>query len=190
MNGEQVKLQNTPVIPRDVALRAVNPAKWYEWKGRQACIASARAKPLPGAAGPAFTSGNISAGGKTVYRVVPAHFAVLQALESPLLAMIDAAMNKGETKADFNHLQQWEICYVFTMDARKAYEQLEAGGVEAIRKAAKEEVGLVWEPGAVNLVILAVLEQIKRHVQTTVKFAAEMEKEGQISFFRESPESR
>jgi hypothetical protein len=32
-----------------------------------------------------------------------------------------------------------------------------------------------------------VLEQIKRHVETTVKFAAEMESAGEISFFQDAP---
>lgn len=178
-------VQTTPTVSREVALRAVNLDPFLKWKGRQACLAAAKAKPLPGAAGHAFTSGDIKIAGKVVHRCVPAHFAVLQAISSPLLVMMEEAASKKEVRMDFKPQEQWEMALVFTEDAEAMYDLLESEGVKAIKQKARKEIGMKWEPASVNLVIVAILEQIKRHVETTVKFSAEAEKDGQISFFRE-----
>jgi hypothetical protein len=164
-------------------------AKFFEFRGRQSCIQKAQSKPLPGAAGKAFTSGPIKAAGKVVNRVVPCHFAILQALESPLLAMIENAMTQKRQEVDFKASEQWDVCYIFTEDAEAVYELLESEGVSSVRKAAKSTVATKWEAAAVNLVMLAVMEQVKRHIETTVRFAGEMEAQGEVSFFREQPES-
>jgi hypothetical protein len=184
MTGEQ-KLKAATHISRDIALSIVNKAKWFEFKGRQNFIAQAQSKPLPGAAGKAFTSGAIKVGGRVINRVVPAHFAILQALDSPLLKMIESATTKNKVDVDFKANEQWEVCYVFTNDAETTYEILETEGVKAIKSEAKKGVGMKWEAAEVNLAMLAVIEQIKRHIQTTVKMAAEMEASGDVSFFQE-----
>lgn len=163
---------------------------FFEFKGRQSCAKAAMARPLPGAAGLAFTKGAIKAGGKTVASVVPAHFAVLQALESPLLKMIENAMTQKSVNVDFKPKEQWEICYVFTADIEATYELLESDGVAAIRKVAKKAVGMTWDASSLNLVMLAVLEQVKRHAETLVRFAADMEATKEISFFLARPENQ
>ena len=178
-------LRNATAIPREIALGAVNIDRYAEWRGRQACIEKAQSKPLPGASGKAFASGPVRAAGKIVNRVVPSHFAVLQSLDSPLLSMIENAMGKKSVDVSFKPHEQWQICYVFTEDAEEVYTLLETEGAKAVAQAAKKAVGMGWEASAVNLVMLAVLEQIKRHVETTVKFAAEMEAQGDVSFFQE-----
>ena len=99
-------------------------------------------------------------------------------------------MTKKKSDVDFKPKEQWEICYVFTEDSETVYTLLENEGAKSISLAAKKSVGLKWDAAAVNLVMLAVLEQVKRHIETTVKFAAEMEASGDVSFFREqAPES-
>ena len=181
-------VESAPVIDRETALKAVNWALLERHCKKQKSIATAKVVPLPGASGKAFTTGNIKAGGKIVFRAVPAHFAVLQALESPLLKMMENAMTKSEVKLDFKPSEQWEVCYVFTEDAEKVYDLLESEGVKAIKKVARKEVGMKWDAASVNLVMLAILEQIKRHVETTVKFAADMQEAAEVTFFQELTE--
>jgi len=188
MNGDRKIIEESPRISRDIAVKVANIEKWRQWREEQDMIAQAQCRPLPGPAGKAFTTGNIKAGSKTVYRVVPAHFAILQALDSPLLKMIESATTKKQVETDFKPLEQWEVCYTFTEDVESVYGLLEKDGVKAIRSAAKKAVGLKWDAASVNLVLMAVLEQVKRHIQTTVKLATEMKDEGEVSFFQEQPE--
>ena len=162
---------------------------FFEFKGRQSCIRQAQSKPLPGAAESAFTKGAIKAAGKTVNRVVPTHFAVLQALNSPLLAMIENATAEKKASVDFDDEQQWEICYVFTTDAKALRKTLKADGIDAVKKLAEATCG-DWSAAELNFVMLAVIEQLKRHVETTVKFAADMEASGDVSFFLEQKGSQ
>lgn len=157
---------------------------FFEFKGRQSCIKAAQAKPLPGPAGQAFASGPIKAAGMVVHKIVPAHFAVLQAMKSPLLTMIENAMTQKAVDVDLKGSEEWDICYLFTSDIEAVYNKLENEGVIAIQADAKK-IGFQWDSAAIKLVIVAVLEQVKRHISTTVRFAADMDKDGQISFFRE-----
>jgi hypothetical protein len=158
---------------------------WFEFHGRQACIERAMAKPLPGASASAFTTGAIEAGGHIVRRVVPTHFAVLQALKSPLLAMIEQASKEAAASIDLDPDQQIEICHVFTADPKDLRATLKAsGGVDAIRAQAQNACG-EWGAAEINFVILAIIEQLKRHVETTVRFAADLEAKGDVSFFLE-----
>ncbi len=182
-------LKNAKPIPRDIAIGTVNTDLLFRFRGKQSCIEKAMARPLPGAAGKAFTTGAIKAAGKVVNRVVPAHFAILQAVNSPILVMIENAMTKKKSDVDFKPQEQWDICFIFTEDAEIVYTLLENDGAKSVQSASKKAVGMKWDAAAVNLVMLAVLEQVKRHIETTVKFAGEMESQGDISFFRERPES-
>lgn len=167
--------ENMPQSTRDIYLK---------FRGRQECARRAMAKPLPGPAASAFTKGAIEAGGKIVNRVVPAHFAVLQALNSPLLKLIENATTEKKSEVDFDDEQQWQICYIFTTDAKQLRSTLKSKGVEAIKKEAESACG-EWSAAEINFVMLAIVEQLKRHVETTVKFAAEMEANGDVHFFRE-----
>jgi hypothetical protein len=182
----------TPPLPRDVCLRAVNLDPLKRFQERQRVASKAQARPLPGSSGKAFTSGPIRVGNVTVQRVVPAHFAILQALESPILKMIeDATQKDGEKKseANFKAHQIWDACYVFTSDPQALYDALESKGASYISEQAKMAVGVNPDFPSTNLVMMAVIEQIKSHVETTVRFAAELKDSGQTSFFREQPET-
>ena len=157
---------------------------FQNFRARQSCIKEAMAKPLPGAAGDAFVKGAIPVAGKIVNRVVPTHFAVLQALDSPLLKMIENATTDSKASVDMDDEQQWQVCFVFTTDAKALRRTLKTSGVDEIKRQAEEACG-DWGAAELNFVMLAVIEQLKRHVETTVKFAAEMEASGDVSFFRE-----
>lgn len=174
-------------IDRQTALKHVNRAKAYELRGRQSVTASANSKPLPGPALEAFTSGPITVAGHTVEKVVACRFGILQAVDSPIILLIENAKRTESSKIEFTQQQMWDICYLFTNDAGTVFDAFEKGGKEWLQKESKKEVGLKWEFHEVDLVMMAVMEQLKRHVETFVKFVAEIEEKGQITFFREMP---
>ena len=183
------------VIPREVVLQHVNRAKVFEFAGRLHYAERARRVPLPGAAGKAFTSGPIKAGMFTVSRIAPAHWALLQAVDSPLIKMYEglksATAENGEKKsnADWTTADQWNACHIMTGDIEAIYETLETKGAAQVVKDARKSFGMNPDAApAINPIIAAILEQMKRHIETIVQYAAEMESEGQVSFFLEPPE--
>lgn len=166
------------------ALTENSKRRFFEFKGRQSCADKAKSKPLPGASAGAFLHGEIKVSDRLVRRVVPIHFTVLQALESPLLKMIENAMTKKSAEVDYSEEQQWEICHVFTAEPRELRRTLKEKGISEIK--VQSLILENWSAAQINMTMLAILEQVKRHIETTVKFAGEMEKEGNISFFQEA----
>lgn len=159
---------------------------FFEHRGRQACIQKAMAKPLPGALGNAFLKSDIKVGSRMIRPVVPAHFAVLQALDSPLLKLIaEATSSKSAELKNPSQEEKWEICHVFTAEPKTLFKELKSKGVDFIREQAQDAVGMTWEAAEVELAMPAIMEQLKRHIETTVRFAAEMEAKNEVSFFRE-----
>ena len=192
----KVERMQSAVIPRDVVLQHVNRAKVFELRGRQICNARAQSKPLPGAAASAFTSGPIMAGGRIVQRVTPAHFAVLQGVDSPLLKMMENVAEAPEkdgskkTSMDWTDKDQWIVCHVFTSDIEVLYDLMESKGADAVKKAAVKEFGMNADVAAsVSMIMAAVLEQMHRHIKTKIQFAADLEAGREISFFREQPDN-
>lgn len=177
-------------IDRNTILAHVNRAKVYELRGRQNCLAAANAKPLPGPALAAFTSGDIAIGKRSVGRVVPCRFAILQAIDSPIIQLIENAKRADKAQINFEPQQMWDICYLFTHDAGKVFDGFESKGKSWLQKESRSEVGETWQSCEVDVVMMAVMEQLKRHVETFVKFVAEVEEKGQITFFRETPDSK
>ena len=183
--AEQIeKLRNAKPVSRETALKAVNWDNYGRWLEKQKSIASAQTRPLPGPAERAFTNGDIKAGDCLVKRVVPIHFAALQAVKSPILKMIESATTGVESKMDWSEEDQWNACYIFTVEPRQLRGEMKLDGIDSIKGKAAALVEN-WSAAQVNVVILAILEQIKRHVETTVRFAAEMEGEGNLTFFRD-----
>ncbi len=180
------RLQTKDLISREDALSTINVSLYLQWRGRQSCIAKAQSKALPGESRGAFLNGDINVHGKTVYRIVPRHFVVLTALDSPLLKMMEQATEEKKSEHDWTTEQEWEVCYVFTHEPKEVFETFKAKGADEIKRLSADEVG-DWDAAVVRFVTLAVLEQLKRHVETKVKIASELEKDGQISFFRERP---
>lgn len=142
------------------------------------------ADPLPGPAGDAFCSGPIEVGGKIVYKVVPRHFQALKAIGSPLIGIMQDVVSTGKVETEFDDEQAWEICWIFTHTGKQVREVF-TKGVSAIKEAAMVEVG-ECEDYPVNLVIFAIMEQLKRHMSTAIKYNAEAQERGDVSFFRDS----
>lgn len=144
----------------------------------------ASAHPLPGPLRDAFCSGPITVAGKTIYKVVPRTFQALVAIDSPMIKTIQDVVQTGKVDTEFTEEQAWEICWIFTHEPKAVREMLDKG-VAALKEAAVNEVGESWDAAAVNMVIAGCLEQIKRHMLTSVKFAAEAQEKGEITFFRD-----
>lgn len=181
---------DTTTLDRKDILTHVNRAKLYELRGRQNNLATANSKPLPGPALDAFTTSAIKIGNRLVEKVVPARFAILQAIDSPVIQLIENAKRTDKAEVNFTPEQMWAICYLFTTDARETWKQFKAKGKDWLAEQAEEHVGSQWDFTEVDLVMMAVMEQLKRHVETFVKFVAEVEEKGQITFFRETPDSK
>jgi hypothetical protein len=69
--------------------------RFFEFRGRQSCIARAQSKPLPGESRGAFLNSDIKVGDKLIHRIVPRHFIILEAIDSPLLKMMEQAKNQS-----------------------------------------------------------------------------------------------
>ena len=163
---------------------------FYQHKGRQSCIRQAMAKPLPGASADAFIKGATRIDGETVREVLPVHIAALQAVDSPLLQMVQKATESTDKKSnsDFTEQQQWDAAYIFTCEPKFLRKILKDGGKESVQLLAEEKC-CDWTAAKLNFVILAVVEQFNRHVQTAVKYAAELE--GQApAFFQALTETK
>lgn len=144
----------------------------------------ASADPLPGPLKEAFCDGPISIGGKTVYQVVPRHILALKALGSPLISILQDVVQTGKVETDLSEEQAWEICWIFTHTGSEVRQML-SKGVPALKEASQSEVGDAPEY-PVQLVTIAVMTQLKRHLETAVKHSAEAAKDDKISFFLDS----
>jgi hypothetical protein len=178
------RLQTTSTIDREIALRSVNWPLYYQWKGRQSCLQKAAAKPLPGGLLGAFFDKSIRVGDKDVCRIVPAHFFVLQKIESKLLDMLSGAEANGKSDGDLSEHEKWKICWLFTHNPKEMFDLVETHGPAALWEQAKS-IAVEWPAEQVESVVLAVIEQIKRHAETKARLVSDMKKEGSLSFFRE-----
>ncbi len=143
----------------------------------------ASADPLPGPLVRAFCEGPIEVAGVTVFPVVPRYFQALRALNSPLISMLQDVVQSGKIDTELSDEQAWEICWIFTHTGKQVREAM-TKGVNQIRELAMVEVGESQFP--VALVTAAVMEQVKRHMETAVKYTAQAKEEGSISFFQDS----
>lgn len=163
--------------------------RFLEHKGRQACIQRARTRPLPGAAADAFLNGGIKMAGRVIHEVMPVHLKCLQAVNSPVLRLIENAVSSKDKQADvdFEPSEERELCYIFTADPEKLEDTPKGERVELIKSESKRIFGKC-SAAEINMTVVAVVNQFHRHIQTSVKFAGEMEASGDVRFFREPPE--
>lgn len=158
---------------------------FFEFKGRQSCIKAAQAKPLPGASANAIIKGATKVAEEVVREVLPIHIACLQAVDSPLLKLVNNAIESAEKKSnvDFSESAQWELCYIFTQEPRALRTLLKEEGVSALQSKSEAKCS-EWNAAKCNTVILAIIEQFHRHVQTTVRFSNEVEGQVDARFFQ------
>jgi hypothetical protein len=168
------------------AVGDIGHKSFFAHRRSQECIRKAMAIPLPGASANAILKSNITVGSHEIRPVCPVHFAALQALDSPILKLMEDATTGGKSELkNPTPEQKWEACHVFTAEPKQLFRDLKAKGVDYLREQSQEQVGLEWDAAEIELAMPAIIEQLHRHIQTTVKFAAEMEAKGDVSFFRE-----
>jgi hypothetical protein len=144
----------------------------------------ASADPLPGPLKEVFCDGPIEIAGKIVYKVVPRYFAALKALDSPIISMLQDVVQTGKVDTELTDEQAWEICWIFTHTGKEVRAVLDKGP-KCLKEASQNEVG-DSDDYPVNLVTIAVMEQLKRHLSTAMKHGAEAVDKGAVSFFRDS----
>jgi hypothetical protein len=147
---------------------------------RQSCIGAAMAKPLPGAAENAFLKGAISIGDFTIYEVMPVHLKCLQLVNSPLLELAASALSSdGAAKREIEFEDEWNICFIFTMDPEVLYDTPKAKLKELIETGARAQFKpsktCAVNSATVNGICGAVVKQFERHIATSVRFAGEVE---------------
>lgn len=174
---------------QSIALRAIGESglrRFFEFRGRQDCIRRAQLKPLPGDSADAFIKGATRVGDVTVREILPIHIACLQAVNSPLLTLVQKATESEDKKgdSDFSEDEQNEVCYIMVEDPKTLRSILKSGGEPALKEKATEMIQDIWNAAKINMVVLAVIEQFHRHVKTSVKFAGEVESQGDKSFFQ------
>lgn len=182
---ETSELKHVETIDRKTALAAVNLDPYIYFRGRQAVIEKAMAKPLPGAAEDAFLNGGIKVNGRTIQEVMPIHLICLQLVKSPMLNMVEEAISSKERKSDseFEPSEQRELCYIFTENP-ETLEDTPKGERGSLIKTKSKEIFGGCKAAEINMTVNAVMEQFNRHIQTSVKFASEMEASGDVRFFR------
>ena len=179
------KCKAFPPIDRETALKSVNWKPYWDFRRKQDCIGRAMARPLPGAAGTAFTRGQLQAGEKVISRVSPAIWTLLQAVESPILQMFEEAIATGESKFEWKEEQKWDACWIFTEDVRRLSSLMDLKGGKAVSDEARAAVRFDWDESQIEIVMAAILEQVFRHAETKVKYLKEAAERGDVRFFRE-----
>ena len=182
------RLKNVPKISYEESLKLVDLGKWNEHRKKQGCLAKAASTPLPGPLLGAFMDKSIMVRDKAVCRIVPAHFFVLQKIESKLLGLLSAAEADRQASMDISVEEQFDLCWIFTNDPAKVFGIVRDGGLPALREQSKS-IGIEWEAEMIDCVIMAVMEQLKRHVMAKVQLVSDLKEKGEISFFQEPPKA-
>lgn len=152
---------------------------------RQEAIARATADPLPGPLTNAFAKGAIKVGGDNVRKIVASDWTVFKQIDSPLLRMVqELQQNPGvNPNVDFTELEQQTICWQFLNHPKRVREIIEAG---TLKETVIQEIADEYDAGVLNLILFAVMEQMKRGWQTALKYSAALEESGEVTFFRDA----
>lgn len=144
----------------------------------------AAATALPGPVKEAFIAGPIKVGKYMVRQFVAADWIIMQTLDSPLQRLW-LELQKPAGKQDpieYSDEEECLICWQFTRPAKEAYQAARTWSRAQILEIASNE--FMFEGGVESpLIIQAASEQFKRHILTRLEYAAEVQKEGKVSFF-------
>jgi len=146
----------------------------------------AAADAMPGPLLNAFSEGSIKAAGRLVRKIVAYDYVILKTLNSPLHRMLLELAKPDELreKVDNEPSEEWDLCLQFTIPCKEAANLL-AQGAEAFHQASVERISMAWEPSEVELVILAIFEQLKRNAESANRYSAAAKEANEITFFRE-----
>lgn len=171
--------------------RILGPEKVREYRIEAIANGRAAASPFPGATADAFIApAAIKVGEFTVRKLVLADWVIFQKLDSPLMRMWLELQKPVEQQEEiqFTDEEGWMICWQFTTPVREAENIALNEGRDGVLERAKKE--FYYDGGEANdTLILAALEQFKRHVLTRLKYVTEKKDSGEITFFRSLTDS-
>ena len=154
-------------------------------------IATANVDPLPGPLASAFSPPTRNVLGMMVRKPVASDWMTFVFLGSPILKMLALMRQQpeGEIQVEADAAEQWEICWQFT-HSREENRNLEAQGREAYRNTAIAQIGDLWDPMAVQLVQVAVVELLGECWKTMIQFSTDSGDDGKKNSTQDSAESR
>lgn len=137
----------------------------------------------------------IAVGDFKVRPVVAYDFVMFEHLNSPIHRQIlETAQRLDEKKnppeeVPFTKEDSWDLIWQLTRPVREADAVFQAGGAKAVHDAAKS-IPFELDQAVINDLFLAALSQIKRYMDTMVKYGSSKEKgEGETVFFPQPEES-
>jgi len=151
----------------------------------------ANSNPLPGPAGDAFgKNGPIKVGDSFLIReVVASDWKVMAAIDSPIIRLLmEIRQNPEKPNMAITAEEEAEIAFQFTRTPKECREVIKSGK-EAFREKALEEIADKVDAVTISLMVAAVIEQVKRSFNTGISYREKMEKEGEVRFFLDSPET-
>lgn len=176
----------------DIPINGLTKVQIEDHNLSQLASRRASADPLPGPLADAFAKGAIAVGELKVRKVVASDWVTFKRIKSPVLEMVlEIQQSAGSPDAtipevEFTDQQQWEMCWQFTHTPAEVRVALDDGFFSDYARRDIADAPDVQVP----LIITAAMEQIKRSWQTAVKFAAGMEKDGEVTFFRDAEATR
>jgi hypothetical protein len=128
--------------------------------------------PLPGALADAFLEGDIHVGDVLVRKMVASDYVLFKFLDSPILRQF-LELAKPQDKMEeiaYTDEEEWEMCWQFTHSPREN----------------RDMIGDSLTRETTQIIIAAVMEQVKRNMVTAQRYVAEASEKGEITFFRET----
>lgn len=143
----------------------------------------ASADPLPGPLANAFGPLSLKVCGMEVRPLVAYDWAIMKAMNAPIYRQMLEWMQNQEhpekaDKVEFTDQEGWELIFLLTRSCEAADEVFEKGK-QAFSRAARREIGMKLHTGQVALLAEACLQQVRAHMETMVKYAAEAEEQKQ-----------
>jgi len=153
--------------------------------------ARANADPLPGPLAKAFGPSTIMVGGISVRKPVASDWEIFRQLDSPIIRILLELRQDPSKVPEIEPTQQenWEICWQFTHSPKECRAALTVGN-GYFRQLAASEIGDVWDEPTVMVVRAVIMNKIAEANATAIKYAADLEEKGEVTFFRDSGATR
>ena len=152
----------------------------------------AAADALPGPLKSAFGQMSIHVAGYEVRPVVAYDFVLFEHLNSFVHRQILETMQtpEGQQPEEVTPTKQeaWDLVWQLTRTAKEADAVFQAGGTKAIQQASREAFPMVLHDAVINQVIAAAMQQIKRYMETMIRYGAGEDTggNGKTTFFQEA----
>ncbi len=167
----------------DETVETLPPEKAREYAWKREAEARASADPLPGPLGDAFAADAIMVGNIGVRKIVASDWQFFKKINSPVLRVVQEILQNpnSELNLEVDPAEYWAVVWQFTHTPKQCRDAF-AKGEDDFRALVAEEVGDSQDEAIVNLIIAAVMEQIKRSWSTALQYKSGMEKDEGINF--------